>query len=68
MAVMVEQTMCLAALVKGFFPSSPCPGIWESGACRTYNMLVLSVYFHGPSVPAEALVPARGRWELVPNP
>lgn len=44
MAVMLEQTTCLVALVKCFFPSSPCPGIWESGACRAYNTLVLSIF------------------------
>lgn len=68
LAVMLEQTMCLAALVKGFCPSSPCPGIWESEACRACNALALSVYFCGPSMPAEASVPAQGRWELLPNP
>lgn len=60
--------MCLAALVKGFLPSSTCPGIWESGDCRACDMLALSVYLRGPGVPAEALGPCPGKMGAIPKP
>lgn len=68
LAVTLEQTTCLAALVKGFLSSSTCPGVWESRDCRACSMLALSVYLRGPSVPSETSAPCPGKMGAVPKP